>query len=932
MACFNEAQKLYLHRVAQEGQKPNATLLSLLGGDIDAFTILSLRNTYVGDAGVVALSRSLHLLKNLAVLDIRDNGVSNAACPVLCSACQRLENLRVLDLSRNKLITRKGGKELLDLIASHASLLWIDVDDTMVSHYYQSRIVSHGERKLERLPAELKEKWKQFLSSMRSSRHAVPELDLSVASAPAGALDDIPPEEADIPERQWKKSDRPLSSHDAVLTMPAGFVGHVVVHNHSYDEEWLCDEEWQPVSPIASSPDQPGKTYIQEGSSTICISKDPQHNRVIFGFALPTKYIKVSPEITELFELIHTYEPKEIEIDTPFKFPGKLNYMTAVGGPESFLDPTPPSELPPQEHCAPENNSMYWSFMTSSTPAATREQLPPVNPHDNLQASIQNLQTEIYYANIAPPTQYITQLQPSSAEAQANDENEESTEEAKGKVATQHFDGLYLASDRRCLSPTVSSSVVRYTTSSRPPTPATPAAGIPCFSTRTDSLTPEDRHKSAVEKYLDKASLQINAIQPLILRPAPGNLNGYHLHRVVKPTVGCLSRAARLTSGALNNTGSKLATGSYDLTAKVWDGNSGELLNTLSGHEGYVYDVIWNTPFCDRLITASFDKTCKIWNAETGECVHTLTGHDLEVVCVAVNKSSTLIASGSMDQTVIIWNALTGGHISMLQGHSAEIVCVDFSPANDLLASGSADETVRLWHSLTGECLALFEGHTGEVAAVKFNCHGNLVLSCSADATCRLWDTNTKRCKALKGHSKDVSDCEFSADGWLVASASEDMSARVWDTLSAGCISMMKGHTMGICCVSFGDGGKELLTGSADMTCRRWKVSTGECLQVLSGHKSVVISSYSFDGSVILTISKDNSCRLWRRDSPNHSLVDYILQYICSQPVLQSEVIEDSRLPKHLKYRLKRAEGRLIDFVTPPPSPNLFFNYHVDGT
>jgi dynein assembly factor with WDR repeat domains 1 len=42
----------------------------------------------------------------------------------------------------------------------------------------------------------------------------------------------------------------------------------------------------------------------------------------------------------------------------------------------------------------------------------------------------------------------------------------------------------------------------------------------------------------------------------------------------------------------------------------------------------------FNNPFGDKIATGSFDKTAKIWSTETGELLHTLYGHELEIVCI----------------------------------------------------------------------------------------------------------------------------------------------------------------------------------------------------------------------------------------------------------------------------------------------------------
>ncbi len=110
-----------------------------------------------------------------------------------------------------------------------------------------------------------------------------------------------------------------------------------------------------------------------------------------------------------------------------------------------------------------------------------------------------------------------------------------------------------------------------------------------------------------------------------------------------------------LTNMRLNKAGSRIITGSYDRTCKVWDAESGEELQTLEGHKNVVYVVACNLPFGDKIATGSFDKTarvgrcwnvkprsaphfapfrilCKIWSMETGQCCHVLKGHNGEIV------------------------------------------------------------------------------------------------------------------------------------------------------------------------------------------------------------------------------------------------------------------------------------------------------------
>jgi eukaryotic-like serine/threonine-protein kinase len=66
--------------------------------------------------------------------------------------------------------------------------------------------------------------------------------------------------------------------------------------------------------------------------------------------------------------------------------------------------------------------------------------------------------------------------------------------------------------------------------------------------------------------------------------------------------------------------GARLATGSFDGTAKVWDAARGRELLTLKGHTGGVSSLSWS-PDGMRLVTASGDATAMVWEAAGAEAV-----------------------------------------------------------------------------------------------------------------------------------------------------------------------------------------------------------------------------------------------------------------------------------------------------------------------
>jgi WD40 repeat protein len=99
-----------------------------------------------------------------------------------------------------------------------------------------------------------------------------------------------------------------------------------------------------------------------------------------------------------------------------------------------------------------------------------------------------------------------------------------------------------------------------------------------------------------------------------------------------------------------------------------------------------------------RIVSGSWDRTAKIWNAATGECERTLEGHFAWVRSVAFSPDGLRIASGSWDRTVKIWNAATGVAEKTLEEHIDAVTSVAFSPDGLRVASGSNDMSVKIWY------------------------------------------------------------------------------------------------------------------------------------------------------------------------------------------------------------------------------------------
>jgi WD domain, G-beta repeat len=139
---------------------------------------------------------------------------------------------------------------------------------------------------------------------------------------------------------------------------------------------------------------------------------------------------------------------------------------------------------------------------------------------------------------------------------------------------------------------------------------------------------------------------------------------------------------------------------------KVWDLEHGKELVTLSGHTMPVH-AIAITPDGTRVVTGSKDMTLKVWDLERGGVIATLSGHSGTVWSLAITPDGKHVISGSSDGTSNIWNLENGQQIRHLI-HGSSVWAVTVTPDGRHAISGARDGTVKLWLLDIGMTLARY--------------------------------------------------------------------------------------------------------------------------------------------------------------------------------------------------------------------------------
>ena len=282
---------------------------------------------------------------------------------------------------------------------------------------------------------------------------------------------------------------------------------------------------------------------------------------------------------------------------------------------------------------------------------------------------------------------------------------------------------------------------------------------------------------------------------------------------------------------------------------------TGRQVAVLSGHNLWVRSLAFSLDGT-LLVSGGDDTTIKLWNIQTGGIIQVFHGHTGQVSSVSISPDCTMIASAS-DNTIHLWQVETGDWFCAISGHSNHVNSVNFSPINpELLISASDDHTIRQWDMKGHQIGPIYEGD-----GVTFSLDGAHFVSWRKQvATVR--NSGFGVLFELQVSNHNIQHCCFSPDGKFVAGGA-GCTIYIWNITGSGphLVQTLIEHTNDITSLTFPS---SLISASRDYMVKFWQGCVSSIDPVTAGAKSTPLNPSSIESVSLqardgLAISSDSA-------------------------------------------------------------------------
>jgi WD40 repeat protein len=189
---------------------------------------------------------------------------------------------------------------------------------------------------------------------------------------------------------------------------------------------------------------------------------------------------------------------------------------------------------------------------------------------------------------------------------------------------------------------------------------------------------------------------------------------------------------------------SRGASVSRDWRILLWDLQTGGILRVLEGHDKDVLSVCY---YDGKLVTSGDDMTLRVWDVESGRLLQMWGPFATETDTCAVDTRRNRAVLGCDDGCLRFFDLGTGATSGEVAAHGSGIKKVAASPATGDVLSAAYDQRIIVWDAETlGPKAALDRRPAVWERSLNWSADGSRVFAGTFDGTVLVWDAGTGRC------------------------------------------------------------------------------------------------------------------------------------------------------------------------------------------
>ncbi|KAF1996114.1 WD40 repeat-like protein [Amniculicola lignicola CBS 123094] len=317
-----------------------------------------------------------------------------------------------------------------------------------------------------------------------------------------------------------------------------------------------------------------------------------------------------------------------------------------------------------------------------------------------------------------------------------------------------------------------------------------------------------------------------------------------------------------------------------------------------------------------RILAACLGEDALLTDLATGKELARIEGDGEVITAIALTPSAShlILCSRSMSMRVF---ALSPSEVEpdtievdlqrTLKPHAAPVVTLAVDSTSTLVATGGADGTVKVWDIRAGYTTHTFHGHGGIVSALHF-----FQVEVSQEDVA---EKNKKRKRRNPKQEEDAS-VELSTGGssleYRLASGAEDGKIRIWNLHKRNSIAVLNSHVSVVRKLDFSKEQNTLVSGSRDKTLILWDAQTWKAKRTIAALEGIESTGFIRGGQIIYSGGENGRIRLWPATSGEELTRE-------QQPGLETDAIIDVLHYASLPYLVSVHADQVLNFHSLKP-------------